>query len=250
MSNEFDLSGKKAIVTGAGGGLGAAIAIAMARNGADVALWGRQAEPLHATAASVKEYGSKAVVQSVDVTEVNALSATLEAAADMLGGLDILVNNAGWNHPALAVDVTEDVWDRILNVNLKGTFFSCQAMARHLLAAGHGGRIINISSCLGLSALDKRAPYLASKGGVNQLTRGLALEWSGAGITVNAVAPAIVETAMTEKMGTAGRVHPKMLLGRLIQPSEIGSAVVFLASDAAAMITGQVLYVDGGWTIH
>lgn len=241
------LTGKKALVTGAGRGLGRAIAVSLAERGADVAVWARHQDELAQTAALIRGVGRRAELGVVDVADIAGLDAAVDDVAKRLGGLDILVNNAGVNHPAPALEITEEIWDRVLNVNLKAPFFLARAAVRRM---EDGGRIVNITSSLAHNVLDRRVPYQASKGGINVLTKALALEWSGLGITVNAVGPAIVDTEMTRGMGSSGGVHPKMLFGRLIRPEEIGAAVAFLASDEAAMITGQVLYVDAGWSIH
>lgn len=241
------LEGKKALVTGAGRGLGRAIAVALAERGADVAVWARHEEELRQTAELIRAAGRRAAIRVVDVSDTTALDEAVRQTAEQLGGLDILVNNAGVNHPAPALEITEEIWDRVLSVNLKAPFFIAQAAVKLMR---DGGRIINITSSLSSNVLDKRAPYQASKGGINVLTKALALEWSGLGVTVNAVGPAIVDTEMTRAMGSSASVHPKMLLGRLIRPDEIGATVAFLASDEAAMITGQILFVDAGWSIH
>lgn len=200
---------------------------------------------------------AKILSMQVDVSNVASLEPAMRQTAEALGGLDILVNAAGVNKPVPALDVTEEAWDRIMDINLKGMFFTAQAFARIRLGTTPAGglpptsaRIINISSSLSHSVLPDRVPYLASKGGVNLLTKALALEWASLGITVNAVGPAIVDTDMTRSMGSNQAVHSKMLLGRLIRADEIGAATLFLASEGAAMITGQVLFVDAGWTIH
>ncbi|WP_077071670.1 SDR family NAD(P)-dependent oxidoreductase [Mailhella massiliensis] len=245
--NGQGLQGKKALVTGAGRGLGRAIALTLASRGADVACWDINGEGLTETARLIRELGRKAVIRVMDITRTAELPVALDDTVAELGGLDILVNNAGVNRPVPALEVTEECWDTILNVNLKAPFFMAQAAVKHM---AHGGRIINITSSLSTNVLDKRVPYQTSKGGINVLTRALALEWAPLGITVNAVGPAIVATEMTRAMGSSSSVHPKMLLGRLVQPEEIGAAVAFLASDDAAMITGQALFVDEGWSIH
>ena len=241
------LQGKKAIVTGAGRGLGRAIALELAARGADVACWDVNEEGLKETARLVSEKGSRAVCRVMDITKTADIPEAVAEDVAELGGLDILVNNAGVNRPVPALEVTEECWDSILSVNLKAPFFIAQASVKHMTG---GGRIINITSSLSTNVLDRRVPYQTSKGGISVLTRALALEWAPLGITVNAVGPAIVATEMTKAMGSASSVHPKMLLGRLVQPEEIGAAVAFLASDEAAMITGQALFVDEGWSIH
>ena len=245
--NGQGLQGKKALVTGAGRGLGRAIALVLASRGADVVCWDINEDGLKETVRLIQEQGRKAVYRIMDITRTAAIPAAMDEDADELGGLDILVNNAGVNRPVPALEVTEECWDSILSVNLKAPFFIAQAAVKHMT---NGGRIINITSSLSTNVLDKRVPYQTSKGGINVLTRALALEWASRGITVNAVGPAIVATEMTKAMGSCATVHPKMLLGRLVQPEEIGAAVAFLASDDAAMITGQALFVDEGWSIH
>ena len=245
--NGQGLQGKKALVTGASRGLGKAIALVLASRGADVVCWDINEDGLKETVRLIQEQGRKAVYRIMDITRTAAIPAAMDEDADELGGLDILVNNAGVNRPVPALEVTEECWDSILSVNLKAPFFIAQAAVKHMT---NGGRIINITSSLSTNVLDKRVPYQTSKGGINVLTRALALEWAPRGITVNAVGPAIVATEMTKAMGSCATVHPKMLLGRLVQPEEIGAAVAFLASDDAAMITGQALFVDEGWSIH
>lgn len=247
MTTILSLEGKKALVTGAGRGLGRAMAVMLAQRGADVAVWARHQDELEETADQIRRAGRRACVRVTDVADTAGLDGAVRETAEQLGGLDILVNNAGVNHPAPALEITEDIWDRVLSVNLKAPFFIAQAAVKLM---HNGGRIVNITSSLSTNVLENRVAYQASKGGINVLTRALALEWSARGVTVNAVGPAIVDTEMTRNMGSSSTVHPKMLLGRLIRPEEIGAAVAFLASDEAAMITGQVLLVDAGWSIH
>lgn len=248
-----NLAGRKALVTGAGRGLGRAIAQKLALQGADVAIWDIASNGLEQTAEFIRTLERNVVVRAVDVSKTSHLVAALADTVQELGGLDILVNNAGVNHPSPALDVTEEIWDKILSVNLKAPFFLSQAAVSHMTHGGprpNCGHIINISSSLSRNVLENRAPYQASKGGINVLTQSLALEWAALGVTVNAVGPAIVDTEMTKGMGSSSSVHPKMLFGRLISPEEIAAAVAFLASDDAAMITGQTLFVDAGWSIH
>ncbi len=255
MNENKKLTGKKALVTGAGRGLGRAIALKLAHEGAAVAVWARSVDELEATAALIRAEGGTVFPMVADVSDIPTIARHVSETSGMLGGLDILVNNAGVNRQMPALEVTEEAWDAVININLKGMFFIAQAVARDMItrAGGDGrscgGRIINMSSSLAGSVLENRVPYLASKGGVNLVTRALALELAPYGITVNAVGPAIVDTAMTRGMG-ASSIHPKMLFGRLIAPAEIAAAVAYFASPSASMTTGQVLYVDAGWTIH
>ncbi len=257
MNENRQLAGRKALVTGAGRGLGRAIALKLAHEGAAVAVWARSVDELEATATLIRAEGGTAFPFVVDVSDIPTITRYVSKTSEALGGLDILVNNAGVNRQMPALEVTEEAWDTVIDINLKGTFFTAQAVARDMITRAQkdgrsecGGRIINLSSSLTGSLLENRIPYLASKGGVNLVTRALALELAPYGITVNAVGPAIVDTAMTRGMGASGGIHPKMLFGRLISPEEIAAAVAYFASPSASMTTGQVLYVDAGWTIH
>ncbi len=253
MQHEFDLEGKKAVVTGAGRGLGRDIALGLARYGADVMLWSRTTPELEETAELVRNEGRKAWVQAVDVSDVAATASMAASAAAIMGRVDILVNNAGTNKPQAAVSVDEATWDLLMNVNLKGAFFCAQAFGKLMIAAG-GGRIVNVSSQSGKVALPHRAVYCASKGAIDQITRVLAYEWAEHGITVNAVAPTFVETSMTESMlqdkAFSDYVFSKLRIPRLARPSDVTAGVLYLAGPGAEMVTGQILYIDGGWTIH
>jgi NAD(P)-dependent dehydrogenase (short-subunit alcohol dehydrogenase family) len=237
----FDLEGQTALVTGASRGIGRDLALALAHAGAATIAGVRPGSP--------SPNGIEAV--EFDLHDVASVRAGIEAAIDRLGRLDILVNNAGvgTNHDAL--DATEEEWDEVLDVNLKGLFFCCQAAGRHMVERGYG-RIVNMSSQAGSVGIRRHAAYSASKGGVEQLTRVLALEWAPHGVTVNAVAPTFIRTP-----GTAERLdRPEFLAdvlsripaGRVGTTMEVAAAVVFLASPAAALVNGAVLAVDGGWT--
>ena len=253
MHWEFDLTGKTAVVTGAGRGLGRDIAIALARYGADVMLWSRTIAELEATAELVRAEGRKAWVRVVDVSRPEESGAAARESVQTLGRVDILVNNAGTNKPQPTGDVDESTWDQIMNINLKGAFFCAQAFGNLMITQG-GGKIINISSQSGKVALLNRAVYCASKGAIDQITRVMAYEWARHGITVNAVAPTFVETSMTESMlkdkAFSEYVFSKLRIQRLARGSEVAAAVLYLAGAGSDIVTGQVLYVDGGWTIH
>ncbi|CAK7046263.1 MAG: Gluconate 5-dehydrogenase [Desulfovibrio sp.] len=253
MQWEFDLTGKKAVVTGAGRGLGKDIAVGLARYGADVMLWSRTASELEETAALVRAEGRTAWVQTVDITNVKETAALAEEAAKIMGRVDILVNNAGANKPQPTEDIDEETWDTVMNINLKGAFFCAQAFGKVMIRQ-KGGKIINMSSQSGKVALFNRAVYCASKGAVDQFTRVMAYDWAKYGITVNAVAPTFVATSMTEKMlqdkAFSEYIFSKIRLGRLAKASEVTAGVLYLASPGADIVTGHILYIDGGWTIH
>ena len=250
----FDLSGRRALVTGAASGIGKASAQALAGQGADVVLFDLKPEALPDLAASIAaESGVKAAWRKVDITKVASIE---EAVADVLakeGPVDILVNSAGVNIPQKAEEVTEEAWDLVHSVNLKGSFFCCQAVGRSMLARG-SGKIINISSQAGSRGLLWRSAYCSSKGGLDQLTRVLALEWSKRGINVNSLAPTFLMTPLTEPMfrdeSFKSYVDSKLLIRRLANLEDLAGAVIYLASRASDMVTGTVMYVDGGWTAH
>lgn len=249
----MQVSGKTALVTGAGSGLGRSIALALAEAGADVAvteLPGRL-ENADAVAASIRAMGREALLVKLDVTSVKNIQRAVAQVMKVFSRIDILVNNAGINIPKQALEVTEDDWDRILDVNLKGVFFCAQAVGREMVRRG-SGKIINIASQNGVVGYHDRAAYCSSKAAVVNLTRVLAIEWAPHQVTVNAVAPTFVLTPLTEKMfanrSFSREIHRRIPLGRLGKPEDIVGAVVFLASPAADLITGHTLLVDGGWT--
>lgn len=251
--SDFDLDGKVAVVTGAGRGIGREIALALARYGADLVLWSRTRSDLEKVAEEARTFGSRVLVQPGDITRIGELGGRVQAAVDEFGSLDILVNNAGTNIPMWSEDVDEESWDRIMDINLKGVFFCAQAVGRVMISQRRG-KIINVSSQAGKVGMFKRAAYCASKGAVDQLTRVLALEWARHHITVNAIAPTFVETDMTRDMfkdkSFSDWVSGKIMLDRLARPEDITGGVIYLASGAADMVTGHILYIDGGWTAH
>jgi 2-deoxy-D-gluconate 3-dehydrogenase len=248
---EFDLSKKVAIVTGAGRGIGYHIALALARYGADLALYSRTIPELEAVAEEVRRIGRRVVVKEMDIQKISEIQETVEEAVDEYGRVDILVNNAGINIPQWAIDVTEDAWDRVMATNLKGLFFCAQAVGKVMIRQKKG-KIINVSSQAGSVGLLQRAAYCSSKGGVNQLTRVLAIEWAKYNINVNAVAPTFIETPFTkpmfEKEGFREYVLDNIPLGRVGKPQDVIGAVIYLASDASDLVTGHTLLIDGGWT--
>jgi NAD(P)-dependent dehydrogenase (short-subunit alcohol dehydrogenase family) len=247
----FRLDGRRALVTGAATGLGASIAVALARRGADVAITDRPGVSLAATADGVVAHGGRCVAGALDVREVGVMRARFASLADELGGVDILVNNAGINRPAAGLDVVESEWDDHFATNVKGGFFLAQAAAAGMLARGWG-RVVFIASQSGMVAIPGQPVYCASKGAVIQLARTLATEWAKGGVTVNAIAPTFVETDLTRRRLQNAEFRAFVLdsipAGRLATAEQIAAAAVYLASDEAAMVTGATLAVDGGWT--
>ncbi len=250
---EISLKGKVALVTGAAGGLGGAIARAFGAAGAKVFLHDLFEDKLREIVQAMKAEGIQAGCKALDITASGAPQVLVDAAVKEMGTVDIVVNSAGINRPQKSEDVTEKNWDDVMNVNLRAMFFVSQAAGRHMIGKG-GGKIINLSSQAGLVALPLRAAYCSSKGGVNQLTRTLAMEWAKHKILVNAIAPTFVETALTAQMFKDENFKKYVLdsipLGRMVKAEEIADAALFLASDLANMITGHILSVDGGWTIQ
>jgi NAD(P)-dependent dehydrogenase (short-subunit alcohol dehydrogenase family) len=234
----FDLDGRIALVTGAGRGIGHDLALALQGAGATVV-------------SGVRSGDAPTESVPMELRDVESIRAGVDAVVERHGRIDVLVNNAGvgTNHDAL--DVTESEWDELLDVNLKGLFFACQAAGRHMVPAGYG-RIVNMSSQAGHVGIRRHAGYSASKGGVELLTKVLALEWGPHGVTVNTVAPTFVRTP-----GTAERLdRPEFLqdvltripIGRVGTTSEVAAAVIFLASESAGLVNGTSVVVDGGWT--
>jgi len=250
----FDLTGKKALVTGAGRGIGKAVALGLARAGADIGLVARTESEINAVVGQVKEIGCRAVAAAADLTVTADIPALVSGLAGELGGIDILVNNAGTNIPQDSVDVTEAAWDSVMAINLKSCFFMAQAVGKVMIEQGRGGRIINMTSQTGSVALIKRAAYCASKAGLNLVTKVLAMEWGPHEILVNAVAPTFVETEMTKPMLADPQFREyalaKNVLKRFGTPDDVAGAVTYLASPAANLVTGHILLVDAGWTAH
>ncbi len=252
-SSDFDLSGKVAIVTGAGRGMGHPIALALARYGADLVLCSRTAPELEKVKVEVETLGRQALIQRMDVTQISDIQGMVDASLRTFGHIDILVNNAGVNAPQWAEDVTEEAWDKVFNTNLKGLFFCSQAVGRVMIQQRRG-KIINVSSQSGVVGLLQRAAYCSSKGGVNLLTKVLAIEWAKYNIHVNAIAPTFIETPFTKPMfereGFRDYVLGNIPLGRVGKPEDVVGAVIYLASEASNLVTGHILLIDGGWTAH
>jgi NAD(P)-dependent dehydrogenase (short-subunit alcohol dehydrogenase family) len=247
-SPSFSLTGKVAIVTGAASGIGAAIAEAFAARGARVALLDMNLEAASERARDLPG----AVALACNVTDSASVAAAVAAAGKALGPIDILVNSAGIVDLAPAEDLSAGAWDRTIAVNLTGSFLMAQDVGRSMIAAGRGGRIINLASQAGSVAIDGHVAYCASKFGVIGVTKTLALEWGRHGITVNSISPTVVLTDLGRKAwdGPKGEAMKALIpTGRFAEPHEIAAAAVFLASDEAAMINGADLLVDGGYTV-
>ena len=252
----LSLEGMTALVTGSGRGIGSTLAIGLAQAGANVAVSdvAEQMPGAEATATQIRSEGVEGRAYRLDVLDLGNIGETVEAIAQDFGRLDILVNNAGIRRRQPALEVTEENWDAVIDTNLKGPFFCAQAAAKPMMEQGFG-RVINISSQLAVVAGENRAAYCASKAGLASLTRVLALEWLKYGITVNAIGPGptetpgllMADTRSDEELEADLKAH--MPLGRRMTPDELTGAAIYLASPSAGATTGQLLIVDGGWTV-
>jgi len=242
-----ELANQVAVVTGAGRGIGQAIALKLAAAGADIACVDLKLEFCAETVQKVQALGRKAWPFAANVSDAASVEATAEQILTATGKVDILVNNAGITKDGLLMRMSEADWDAVLDINLKGTFLFTKAFSRSLLKQ-RSGRIVNIASVVGLMGSAGQCNYGASKAGVIGFTKSAARELASRGITVNAIAPGFIETAMTAKLGPEAReaLATQIPLGSLGQPDDVANAVLFLASPAARYITGQVLSVDGG----
>jgi NAD(P)-dependent dehydrogenase (short-subunit alcohol dehydrogenase family) len=246
---DFGLHGRVVLVVGGGGGLGSAMARGVADAGAVVAVADVDADRAGAVAAAIADGGAKSRAVRVDVTDGASVAAMVEEVARELGPIDGLVNAAGITRRAPAAEFPASDWDRILAINLTGTFLCCQAVAPGMLARRRG-KIVNIASIAGEIGLPGTIAYTASKGGVIALTRALAVEWAPQGVQVNAIAPSWFQTSMGRLVDLdpqyRDRIMRRVPMGRLGEPDELSGAAVFLLSDASGMVTGHVLAVDGG----
>ena len=254
--SSFGLQDKIAIVTGPSQGIGRAIAIGLARAGAHVVLAkhpeGRH-EQVQSLKAEIEGMGRQTLLLTTDVSAIADIREMVRGTHETFGRLDILINNAGWTGNALALDVTEEEYDRTMAASLKSVFFACQEAARVMIPQG-GGKIVNIGSNFGVVGFKTRSVYAAAKAGVHHLSRALSLEWAKQGVTVNVVAPCITETEsrkiILERPGyKEWATNEAIPRGRWNQPEDLVGSVLFLCSDLSDMVVGHVLMVDGGWTI-
>jgi NAD(P)-dependent dehydrogenase (short-subunit alcohol dehydrogenase family) len=252
MSKRFDLSGKVALVTGASAGLGVHFARTLAAAGASVAIAARRADRLASLQAELQSAGAKAVAVELDVQSGDSITAAFAAAEKALGPIDIVVNNAGISIVRPALEMPVEDWDAVVNTNLRGAWLVAQTAGKRWLMGKRSGVIINIASILGLRTIGQVAPYNASKAGLIHLTRALAMEWARHDIRVNAICPGYIETEMNSdfwKTPAGQRLIDRIPQRRIGQPEHLDGALLLLASDAGAFMTGSVLTVDGGHTV-
>jgi NAD(P)-dependent dehydrogenase (short-subunit alcohol dehydrogenase family) len=248
----FDLSGKVAMITGSTRGLGEAAAKALAKAGADVAVCGRNTADLERVSADIKNLGRESAGFVIDVTSKASVNEGVDRIFKHFDRVDILVNNAGTNYRVPVLEYSEEAWDLIINTNLKGYFLVAQAVVPQMIDRGYG-KVINMSSILGMVALPNQLAYASSKGGVDQMTKVMALEWAKKGVRVNAIGPTYFETDMVAQIRDDPErfnfINERTPMGRWGYLPELEGIVIFLAAQASDFITGQTIYIDGGWTI-
>lgn len=253
INDAFQIQNQVAFITGAGKGIGRQTALTFAQAGAHIVLAVKDRESTQDLINEIEKIGKQALTVKLDVSQTNQIESAVQTAIDHFGRIDILVNNAGISPPNSAIDVTEADFDQTVAVNLKGTFFTSQAVAKQMIKQSYG-RIINVSSQAGFIALDTESVYCMTKAGISHLTKCLALEWAKHGIQVNAVAPTFIKTPGTQKWLTDNAfmqsVIDRIPLGHVGEPEDVALPMLFLASKAANMITGETLMIDGGWTIQ
>ena len=247
----FDLSGKTAMVTGGNRGLGEVSVMALAKAGADVAVCGRKIGDLERVSSAVKAMGRNSMGFTMDVTVKTSVRDGVESILYEFGKIDILVNNAGVNHRVPVLEYPEEAWDLVIDTNLKGYFLVAQAVVPQMIERGYG-KVINMSSILGGVGLPNQLAYASSKGGVDQMTKVMALEWAKKGVRVNAIGPTYFETELVAQLRNDPErfnfINERTPMGRWGYLPELEGTVIFLASPASDYITGQTIYIDGGWT--
>jgi len=247
----FDLTGKVAMVTGSTRGLGEVTATALAKAGADVAICGRNTTDLERVSETIKQLGRDSAGFVLDVTSKKNVHEGVGRILTHFGKVDILVNNAGLNHRVPVLEFPEEEWDLVINTNLKGYFLVAQAIVPQMLERGYG-KVINMSSILGAVALPNQLAYASAKGGVDQMTKVMALEWAKQGVRVNAIGPTYFETEMVKQLRDDPErfnfINERTPMGRWGYLPEMEGIVIFLAAPASDFITGQTIYIDGGWT--
>ena len=251
LRNIFDLSGKVAVVTGGSGGAGKAISVALAAYGADVVVTARTLSALEETAAEVKKTGKKALAVSCDVADQASVEDMVKRSMEQFGKIDILVTTAGIAARAPAEEMPIADWEKVMDINVKGTFLCCQAAGKEMIKAGQGGKIVTVGSIRGLQGHPAGySGYGTSKGAVHMLTKQLATEWAKFKIHVNCIAPCIFWTPLTEPILKDEAMYKifmqRIPLGRAAEPEDLVGAVIYLCTDASSMVTGHILYIDGG----
>lgn len=252
---DIRLDGKVALITGGSKGIGRSIGLLMASSGARVVIADLDTSQGEQTASEIRAAGGTCLVVPANVSDPAVCTEMVARAVAAFGSLDIAVNSAGVSQPMPSLEMTSEVWMRVIDINLSGVFYSCQAEARQMMAQGTGGSIISLSSMAGKVGFPMRAPYCASKAGVIALTQVLATEWASARIRVNALAPGYIMTELVETNVTRGvvdleAVNRRTPLGRIGTPEEVASVAVFLASDQASYVTGETIAIDGAWTAY
>ncbi|MBI2430914.1 MAG: glucose 1-dehydrogenase [Candidatus Levybacteria bacterium] len=247
------LQGKVAIVTGGGTGIGQGIAVLFAKEGASIVVFGRRPEPLNETVQLIKQKGGKAIAIPTDVSLFEQVQKAVQQVVTQFGKIDILVNNAGVYLPHDALSASEEEWNTVMSIDLKGVWTCAKAVLPQMLKAG-SGKIVNIASIAGLIGFEQSAAYCAAKGAVVNLTREMALDYAPKGINVNAIAPGVIESDMTKPFLSEEASKKSFLdktpIGRIGKPEDIGYAAVYLASNESDFVVGHTLVVDGGWTIR
>jgi len=248
--DKMSLSGKIAIVTGASRGLGRAMALGLAEAGADIALVSRGMSELQKVAQEIEQLGRKALSISADVSNLKDVDAMVKKVIQEFGRIDILVNNAGTTIRMTVENFTEEAWDKVTDLNLKGAFFCAQSVGKVMINQ-RSGKIINIASLLSVIGVPNAVAYAATKGGISQITKCMAVEWAKYNISVNAIGPGYFRTPLTkplqEDRERSAQILSRIPMGRWGDPDDLKGIVVFLASEASNYITGQTIYVDGGW---